>query len=103
MMSDSFKKSIDDILSDENRLKAVADKQFDKYDEDGSGTIDIKEFRTEIQALYTKLGKKPPTKRKIHEMMEKIDKNGDMLIDREEYVAHVKFILEGMRDGTLGV
>lgn len=101
-MASDFQKKIDSIINDDEKLQAVSDKSFDKYDIDGSGYIEVKEFRMLVTDLYKKLGQKVPTKSEIHKMLGALDENGDKKLDRSEFKEHTKTILKGMRDGTLG-
>lgn len=102
-MASEFKNKIESILSDDEKLQAVSDRSFDKYDTDGSGYIEIKEFRKMIQDLYGRLGQKAPSKSEIHKMLGELDENGDQKLDKSEFKEHTRTILEGMIYGTLGM
>ena len=101
-MSQTFKQKIQSILDDEDRLQEVSDKSFKKYDVDGSGYIEFKEYRKIIAELYNKLGQKTPKKAEIDEMIEDLDRDGDHKLDSDEFKEHTRSVLYSMINGTLG-
>ena len=102
-MAQAFHTRLESILSDERRLQAVSDKAFDKHDVDGSGYIELDEFKKEIMNLYSKIGKPQPSKREIEQILGDLDANGDHRLDREEYKEHTRALLQAMLNGTLGL
>lgn len=102
-MSSEFRRKLQDILEDEDKLQRVSDRSFEKNDTDKSGYIEVKEFRQIVNDLYKKLGQPVPTKSEIHRMLGDLDENGDQRLDKAEFKEHTRSLLEGMLYGTLGV
>uniref|UniRef100_A0A7S3J8U5 EF-hand domain-containing protein n=1 Tax=Euplotes harpa TaxID=151035 RepID=A0A7S3J8U5_9SPIT len=101
-MAKTLSKSLESILQSEDKLQEISDVHFNKYDIDGSGYIEAKEFRLEMEKLYTQLHIEMPSKREVHSIMASFDMNGDNKLDRNEYKEYVRALLQGMLDGTLG-
>lgn len=67
------------------RNKEKTSKAFGKFDKDGSGELDLIEFRAALQFMNVDL-----TNRQFGELVTKIDENADETINREEFAAAVE-------------
>lgn len=100
---EDFKSKIQAILDDEDKLQAVSDKSFDKYDIDHSGLIDTKEYKKIVQDMYAKLGMACPTDEEIMKMLKELDADASGQLDKAEFKEHTRKLLHAMLTGTLGL
>jgi Ca2+-binding EF-hand superfamily protein len=98
-----FHSKLQAILDDEDKLQEVSDKSFAKYDTDGSGFIETKEFRKIIGEMYAKLGMAAPSSSEIDSMLGELDADGNEKLDKAEFKEHTRKMLQGMLTGTLGL
>lgn len=98
-----FHSKLQAILDDEDKLQEVSDKSFAKYDTDGSGFIETKEFKKIIEETHAKLGMEPPSPAEIEEMLKGLDADGNEKLDKTEFKEHTRKMLQGMLTGTLGM
>ena len=77
-----------DIIHKAMIHRAAIRKQFEKYDKDGSGTINRHEFRNIVQHRYIAT----ITEEQLDELMKKADKDGSGLIDYEEFLSAFSYL-----------
>jgi len=102
-MATDFHTKLRNILDNEDMLQQVSDKSFEKYDTDGSGFIETKEFKTIIGEMYTKLGMVAPSPTEVDSMLLELDADGNEKLDKFEFKEHTRKMLQGMLHGTLGL
>ena len=84
---DTPKKGKDGEGPDEAQLRA----QFDKYDADGSGSIE----KNELKELLKATSGVDPSDEEVDEMMEKVDTDGDGVMSFDEFVATYRKVQSG--------
>ena len=84
------------LLTDETRFIKIAKIAFDSVDTDGSGEIDIKEFKQIIEKLAKELDTNPPEDEEFEEIMEQLDTDRSGKIDFEEFKVLIRDLLENM-------
>ncbi len=65
---------------------------FDKYDEDKSGFIDLKELRKLMNDVSKEIGISPPTDEDITTILKETDTNNDKTIQSDEFIELFKII-----------
>jgi Ca2+-binding EF-hand superfamily protein len=69
---------------------------FLRVDKDRSGTIDMKEFPTLVNEIYTHFGMPPPTHIECEFLMKAFDTNGDHKMSTKEYIDMMAALTGGM-------
>ena len=77
-----------DIIHKAMIQRAGVRKHFERYDKDGSGTINRSEFKNIVQHRYMS----SITEEQLDELMAKADKDGSGLIDYEEFLTAFSYL-----------
>ena len=77
-----------DIIHKAMIQRAGVRQQFERYDKDGSGTINRSEFKSIVQHRYMS----SITEEQLDELMAKADKDGSGLIDYEEFLSAFSYL-----------
>mmetsp|Transcript_27597 Transcript_27597/g.31774 ORF Transcript_27597/g.31774 Transcript_27597/m.31774 type:complete len:97 (-) Transcript_27597:277-567(-) len=88
---------IETILQDESLIKEIVEEAFRLVDEDGSGSIDIMEFKKVIEDTAKELNLDFPEESEIVEVMHELDCNQDGTISLDEFETLIKLILDAMK------
>lgn len=81
--------SIYDLLSSGNSLKEITEILFLNIDADGSGLIDLDEFRIVLKQIYAETGLDEPSDEITKSLFDKLDTDGSgeiSMLELEKYV-----------------
>ena len=88
------KEEIEKLLNNAAFFNPIVNHLFEEYDKDKSGFIDLNEFYNCIVQLNSEeFHIAPPKKEDVLKYMDKLDKNSDGKISKEEFRPFIKEIL----------
>ena len=91
-------KAINDLLADENSLKAFVSEKFGEYDDNSSKFIEKAELEQTTKDMYSDIGLPEPTQEQIEQSLANfdVDKNGKL--DSKEFLNYCKFHFQKIVD-----
>ena len=87
--------SIQDIISDNNRLREITSLAFNSINKDKSGQIDKNDIKKAMELITNNLGVAPPSEESLEEILIHTDIYGTGKIDYDGFIEIVKDYLLG--------
>ena len=84
------------LLNEPEKVQKMAFDIFQELDTDGSGFIERDEMREMLTLMAVQLGQPEPDDEELDKEIDKIDENGDGMIDPEEFTQVIISVLEDM-------
>jgi len=91
-MADGFPK--EDELKVSNNIEEIVDKTFAQVDTNKNGFIDEKELGQMLNACASEIGIPNPPQEEVHAVLQKLDRNNDNQLSRDEFRALVVRLYE---------
>ena len=79
-------KTLEIILSFQDKIKIVSDLAFDAVDLDSSGYLDKEELSEVMKNVAYEMKVKPPTDSDIEAVLKELDENYDEKVSKDEFV-----------------
>ena len=87
--------SIQDIISDNNRLREITSLAFNRINKDKSGKIDKNDIKKAMEHITNNLGVAPPSEASLEEVLIHTDIDNTGKIDYDGFIEIVKDYLLG--------
>jgi Ca2+-binding EF-hand superfamily protein len=84
---------IEKLMNNEEAIKVIGQKAFEKFDKDKSGELDVNELEAIMKESSAALKIPAPSKADVEKALKMIDKDKSGKIDLNEFCKFIKFML----------
>ena len=86
-------KVLQNILSDKDKIKMVADAAFEAVDVDNSGDLDKEELTEIMRTVAHDMNVKQPSESDVEAVLKEVDEDYDSKVDKDEFVNLIERVL----------
>ena len=94
-------RTLDYILSMQDKIKIISKMAFRAIDKDGSGSIERSELEEVLRTVANTMGIPQPTENDLDALLYEMDQNNDDNVDEEEFEFLIIKVLENMQHAEM--